>query len=94
MLPLQRDDELEEPEQELLRNQFYCVNGNSGYSWMVEYMPSYDKLPRTVRERLQQSSFNICTLCLTSVMPLKSRGSQFLLECVEIREHQIRSGRR
>jgi len=79
-------------EQDILRNQFYCVNGNSGYSWMVEYMPSYDTLPRTVRERLQQSPFNICTLCLQAAMPRSMKGTtrERLLKCVENREAQIR----
>jgi hypothetical protein len=87
-----------EPEHEILRNQFYCINGNTGYAWMVSYMPSYDGLPRIVREQLQQSPFNICTMCLTSCLPrtaMKARGRRAddLLMCVEIREHQIRSGR-
>jgi hypothetical protein len=85
-------------EQEILRNQFYCINGNSGYAWMVRYMPSYDKLPRVVREQLQQSPFNICTMCLTAclrhtAMKAGRPRTDDLLMCVEIREHQIRSGR-
>jgi hypothetical protein len=85
----------EDPEPDILRNQFYCVNGNSGYSWMRRYMPSYDALPRSVRERLQQSPFNICTLCLETVLPDgQLPGRRGLLMCVEIREHQIRSRRR
>jgi hypothetical protein len=95
MLPRQRDNELAEPEQGLLRNQFYCINGNSGYAWMVRYMPSYDELPRSVRERLQQSPFNICTMCLEECLwARKARPSrEELLSAVEIREHQIRCGR-
>jgi hypothetical protein len=82
-------------EPDILRNQFYCINGNSGYEWMLRYMPSYDALPRSVRERLQHSPFNICTVCLTAVLPQTSARlrSEGLLMCVEIREHQIRSGR-
>jgi hypothetical protein len=87
----------DEPEQELLRNQFYCIHGNSGYVWMRCYMPTYDDLPRIVRQRLQQSPFNICTACLSSCLPRKSAGArpwrEMLLMAVEIREHQIRSGR-
>jgi hypothetical protein len=83
----------DQPEQELLRNQFYCINGNNGYSWMRAYMPSYDKLPRVVRQRLQQSPFNICTKCLGPYSPETLARTEGLLMAVEIREHQIRSGR-
>jgi hypothetical protein len=96
MTPRARARPTPTPEHAILRNQFYCINGNSGYAWMVEYMPSYDALPRVVRQQLQQSPYNICTKCLTTCLPWQTLGqpnADVLLMCVEIREHQIRSGR-
>jgi hypothetical protein len=76
-----------EPERKILRNQFYCRSGNIGYQWMRLYMRGYDELPKTIRERLQQSPFNICTECLGD-----TRDCDFT--CIEVREYQIRSGQR
>jgi hypothetical protein len=91
----------EEPEQQILRNQFYCINDNSGYDWMVRYMRDCDKLPKTVRERLAQSPFNICVPCLVEYVvrdvkalhPDWSRR-KLLFAAIKVREQQIRKLRR
>ena len=39
--------------------QVKCLTADEGHIWM----PSYDRLPPAVRQRLSQSRFNICPAC-------------------------------
>jgi hypothetical protein len=61
---LQRDDE----------NQTRCWIASGGHVWMRGY---FDKLPLPVRQRLRDSSFNLCPACLlTKFLPKVSRRGQ------------------
>jgi hypothetical protein len=74
-------------------NQTKCWIATGGHMWMKGY---FDNLPFTVRQRLRNSPFNLCSACLvTEFLPkVKGRRSreQALLAAIEIMELQVRRG--
>jgi hypothetical protein len=75
-------------------NQTFCLIATGGHLWMRGY---FDCLPLSVRQRLRDSSFNLCAACLvTEVMPTVRRQhpswsrERLLRAAIEVMETKVR----
>jgi hypothetical protein len=77
-------------------NQTKCWIATHGWMWMEGY---FDTLPRSIRQRLQSSPFNLCPACLiTKFLPeaqschREYTREKALLAAIEFMESELRKG--
>ena len=73
-----------------------CWIATAGHIWMESY---FDTLPRSVRQRLQSSPFNLCAACLVTEFLPKVRSQNLsrekaLMAAIAMMEAELRGERK